>query len=453
MKLFGLEISRKSQGGAVQGDIDAILRRLHSVYETVSGIVVTPETCMDSSTVQAIVQAVTRRISTLPIQVLRKGTRNGRSTKTPVPEHPVSKLLNAPNRAQTSVNYWQDNVSWLLRYGYFANYKAKGKTGPTRLLLPMHPGSTCIELEDDNWDLKFRFKSERGVSIDYTSQEVFFARGPSRDGWSPVSPVKDIREAIALEIAAEKFGSSFFGNGAMPLMIFKFIQGIKGFKTDEDKKEFVRDFQEQYAGSRRFKMMVLPVGMEHADVKVENDKAQFLDTRKYQRTVISAAWGVPPHLVGDLERATFNNVEQQGIDFIVSVVLPYVRIIEAAMERDLLTDEDRSGGIIVRFNLEAALRGDFKSRQEGLQIQKRNGIINSNEWREHENMNPLSKEEGGEEYIREGNLVPSTPGSTQVTAPPPVEPEPAKKDFYDRLTAYTRELISDAKDINTRDRN
>jgi HK97 family phage portal protein len=120
---------------------------------------------------------------------------------------------------------------------------------------------------------------------------------------------------------------------------------------------------------------------------------------------------VPPHLVGDLERTAINNFEQQSLDFVMSVVLPYVRIFEAAMERDLLTDADRAGGVIIRFNVDAALRGDFKTRQEGLKIQREAGVINPNEWREREGLNPRK---GGEEYWEQG---PSGQGATPAKVP------------------------------------
>jgi HK97 family phage portal protein len=157
--------------------------------------------------------------------------------------------------------------------------------------------------------------------------------------------------------------------------------------------------------------------MEIDKVDIDNDKAQFLATRQYQRTVIAGAFGVPPHMVGDLSKGTFNNVEQQSLDFTINVVLPYVRIFEASMERALLTDEDRRGGVIIRFDLEGALRGDFKTRQEGLKIQREAGVINPNDWRQAENMNPISAEDGGETYWLKG------PSGQGADAPPPAKPE------------------------------
>ena len=209
-------------------------------------------------------------------------------------------------------------------------------------------------------------------------------------------------------------------------MVFKFMQGTQGFKTDEEKTQFLEDFQAAYGQRRRFRAMLLPKGIEHSDpINVENDKAQFLETRKLQRNVIAGAFGVPPHLVGDLEKGTFNNVEQQSLDFILNVVLPYARIFEAAMERDFLTEEDRRNGIIIRFNLDGALRGDFKSRQEGLKIQREMGIINPNDWREREDMNPISAEDGGETYWQQG---PSGQGGEEPRDEPDLPPQDPEAD-------------------------
>jgi HK97 family phage portal protein len=424
------EIAIKEAADPTAGgmDIDTLMARLHAAYDTVSGIHVTPETCMQAPTVQAIVQSVSKRLAILPFQVLQKSVKNNRPVKTPLPEHPTQVLLDTPNNFQTVVNWWMDKGSYLVRYGASYDYKARGNTGPIRRLIPLHP--SCMDVDQDSdWNLIFKYASDKGYQ-ELPATDVMYIRGPTRDGYSPCSPVTDVRETIALEIAAEKFGATFFGNGAMPFLIFKFIEGSKGFRTAEEQTKFIEDFQRAYAQGQRFKALALPAGMDVSDpVSPENNKAQFLETRKYQRTVIAGAWGVPPHMVGDLTSGTFNNVEQQSLDFVVNVVYPYVRIGEAQMETDLLTIADRKKGVIVRANLEAALRGDFASRQSGLNTQRRAGIINANEWRERENMNPIGEEDGGEDYWVES-------GVTIAGAEPPAsasEPAPSNAPAKPRL--------------------
>jgi HK97 family phage portal protein len=259
--------------------------------------------------------------------------------------------------------------------------------------------------------------------------QIHHARGPARDGVCGDSPVMDVSEAIALEIAAEKFGASFFGNGAMPGLVFSHAPGSQGFKSDEERKKFADSIQEVYAKKGRHRALVLPKGIELGDpIAIDNDKAQFLATRQYQRTVIAGAFGVPPHLVGDLSKGTFNNVESQGIDFTVNVILPVVRIFEAAMNRDLLTDQERAQGIVIRFNIEGSIRGSFKERQEGLNIQRQAGVISANEWREREGMNPRT-DEGGDAYYQQGPSGQTpTPSGTEPTEQPPAPAEPTEDD-------------------------
>jgi HK97 family phage portal protein len=255
---------------------------------------------------------------------------------------------------------------------------------------------------------------------------MHYVRGPARDFISGDSPVKDVSLAIALEIGAEEFGATFFNNGAMPLMMFQYLQGSAGFKTAAAETQFIDDFQNALGGSKRNKAMLVPKGIEAKDpIRIENDKAQFLETRKYQRTVIAGAFGVPPHLVGDLERATFNNVEQQDSDFTSNVIQPVAQAFESAMERDLLTDDDYNNGICIRFNLDSILRADFKSRQEGSRIQRDAGVISSNEWREREGLNPISDEDGGDDYMRPANmLVAGEPIPQKQEEKPKPEQEP-----------------------------
>jgi len=248
------------------------------------------------------------------------------------------------------------------------------------------------------------------------ASKVHYARLGARDYLRGDSPVFDVRESIALEIAAERFGATFFANGAMPLIYFKLMDGFADFKTDEEKLNFLNGVKEAFGGKKRFSTMMMPKGMDLDTIRVENDKAQFIETRRFIRTVIAGAFGVPPHLVGDLERATFNNVEQQDTDFVINVVLPIARRLEGAMERDLLTDQDRRNGVIIRFNLDAVQRADIKTRNESMRTAREWGAINVNEWREHLGLNPLSDEDGGEDYLRPMNFM-------VAGEEPPEEPE------------------------------
>lgn len=385
--------------------LDTLIQRLESIHRTVSGISVTPESCMQSPTVNAIVTAVSRRLSVSPVRIMRRTyTEKGRERKELLPSHPVTKLLARPNSYQTRANYWLDGGSVLMRYGRYFAIKGQGNTGPIRRLHPLVPSAVDVD-QDELLEPTYRVTFTKGGSRDVPASEMHHVRGAARDFLTGDSPVTDVREAIALEIAMEKYGASFFGNGTVPLLIFTLMQGFQDFKSTAERDAFLTSVREQIGGSRAHSGFMLPKGIDVKDLKIENEKAQFIEARKYQRTVIAGAFGVPPHFVGDLERATFNNVEQQDTDFVINVVMPVAQTFESAMERDLLTDEDRRDGVIIRFNLDAIQRADFKSRQDGSKVQREAGVINANDWRERENLNPISEDDGGEDYIRPANMV------------------------------------------------
>jgi len=383
-----------------KAQFEDVLMRLIAAQEGMLGADVTPDNCMQSPTVHAIVTSISRRLSVTPIHVFERTMTTAGEQKKKLPNHPVAKLLQKPNSWQTRLDFWQDATSVFVRHGRFYAFKSRGSTGPIRELIPLDPKCVTPKQDPKTYAVHFKVTQGANANMEVPLAKMFHARGPARDFLEGDSPVKDVALAINLEIMAEKFGATFFKNGALPLLIFNYQDGSAGFETVDQGKQFIADFQEAFGGGKRNRSMLLPKGMDKpTPVGIEHDKAQFLETRKHQRTVIAGAFGVPPHLVGDLERATFNNVEQQDQDFTQNVVMPVSMAFEAAMERDLLTDEDRRKGIVIRFNLDSILRADFKSRQEGLKMQREMGIINANEWREIEGRNPRAK---GDEFWDEG---------------------------------------------------
>ena len=152
--------------------------------------------------------------------------------------------------------------------------------------------------------------------------------------------------------------------------------------------------------------------MTFTPISIPNDAAQFLETRKFQVTEICRIFRVPPHMIGDLERATFSNIESQNISFAVHTIRPWLVRIEQAMDRALFPETEK-GRFYVRFNLDGLMRGDYKSRMEGYAIARQNGWMSANDIRELENLNPLSDGEGGNLYLVNGNMIPSLWQETQ----------------------------------------
>ena len=260
MKLFGFEVSRKS-GGVL--DINTLIRRLEAIHELASGVTVTPDTCMRSPTVQAVVQSISRRIATLPVHVLKTSVGSkGRATKERLPSHPAARLLSKPNDWQSRTDYWLDATSRLVRWGNYYAVKGRGQTGPIRRLFPLRSGPRRARTGRHHAFGAYKARLKNGGQREYSIAEMHHVRLPARDSVKGNSPVMDVAEAIALEIAAEKFGAAFFGNGAMPALVFNYQQGSQGHKTDEERKKFIDEFQDIYSKRGRFRALLLPKGIE-----------------------------------------------------------------------------------------------------------------------------------------------------------------------------------------------
>ena len=218
-------------------------------------------------------------------------------------------------------------------------------------------------------------------------------------------------------IAAEEYGSTFFKNGARPSGVLTHPNTVR------DPKRLRDNWNATYGGSSNGgKVAILEENMSFTPISLPNNEAQFLETRRFQVEEICRIYRVPPHLVGNLDRATFSNIENQSIDFAVHTIRPWLVRIEQAMNRALFADSEKAGSpggrrFYVQFNLDGLMRGDYKSRMEGYAIARQNGWMSANDIRALENLNPISEEEGGSTYLVNGNMVPvNLCGITQLIA-------------------------------------
>lgn len=187
--------------------------------------------------------------------------------------------------------------------------------------------------------------------------------------------------------------------------------------TVKDPKRLRENWNATYGGSSNGgKVAILEENMSFTPISLPNNEAQFLETRRFQVEEICRIYRVPPHLVGNLDRATFSNIENQSIDFAVHTIRPWLVRIEQAMNRALFVDSEK-GRFYVQFNLDGLMRGDYKSRMEGYAIARQNGWMSANDIRALENLNPIPDEEGGSTYLVNGNMVPiNLCGISQVIA-------------------------------------
>lgn len=247
--------------------------------------------------------------------------------------------------------------------------------------------------EEDNPNFQ-----EKG-SIVLSQEEVLHIPGLGFDGLIGYSPIALAKNAVGMTLACEEYGASFFGNGANPGGVLEH----PGILKDPGK---VRDsWNAVYQGTRNaHKVAVLEEGMSYKQIGIPPEEAQFLETRKFQINEIARLFRIPPHMVGDLEKSSFSNIEQQSLEFVKYTLDPWVVRFEQALKKSLLLTEEKKTHFI-KFNVDGLLRGDYQSRMNGYAIGRQNGWLSTNDIRELEELNPIPPEEGGDLYLINGNMT------------------------------------------------
>ena len=220
------------------------------------------------------------------------------------------------------------------------------------------------------------------------------------DGLVGYSPIAMAKNAIGMAIACEEYGAKFFANGAAPGGVLEHPGTLK------DPQRIRESWQSTYGGtSNAHRIAVLEEGMKYTPIGISPEQAQFLETRKFQINEIARIFRVPPHMVGDLEKSSFSNIEQQSLEFVKYTLDPWVIRWEQSIMRTLLSQEEKAQ-YFVKFNLEGLLRGDYQSRMNGYAIGRQNGWMSANDIRELENLDRIPAKEGGDLYLINGNMLP-----------------------------------------------
>ena len=340
---------------------------------------VTAQTAIQLSTVYACVRVISETVASLPLGVY-ESTDNGNEKAL---DHPLYHLLHdEPNSEMTSFVLREVMMAHLLLWGN--SYCQIIRTGRNKVsgLYPLLPDKMTVD-RDKNGILTYTYMTNNGQMVTLSPEDVLHIPGLGFDGVMGYSPIALEKNAIGLGIASEEYGSKFFSNGARPAGILTHPNTVKNPKALRE------SWNNAYGGSSNAnRVAILEEGMKFEPMSVPNNEAQFLETRKFQVDEICRIFRVPPHLVGDLEHATFSNIEHQSIDFAVHTIRPWLVRIEQSMNRALFTDQEK-GRFYVQFNIDGLMRGDYRSRMEGYAIARQNGWMSANDIRELENQNPI----------------------------------------------------------------
>ncbi|PLA65179.1 phage portal protein [Streptococcus salivarius] len=370
---------------------------------TTSGKTVNERTALQTTAVYACVRILSETIASLPLHVYRY-TEGGKAKDT---EHVLYTLLHdEPNPDMTSFVFRETLMSHLLIWGNAYSQILRDRSGQVIGLYPLLPDQMSVHrsekgklyyvynrYEEDNPNFQ-----EKG-SIVLSQEEVLHIPGLGFDGLIGYSPIALAKNAVGMTLACEEYGASFFSNGANPGGVLEH----PGILKDPGK---VRDsWNAVYQGTRNaHKVAVLEEGMSYKQIGIPPEEAQFLETRKFQINEIARLFRIPPHMVGDLEKSSFSNIEQQSLEFVKYTLDPWVVRFEQALKKSLLLPEEKKTHFI-KFNVDGLLRGDYQSRMNGYAIGRQNGWLSTNDIRELEELNPIPPEEGGDLYLINGNMT------------------------------------------------
>jgi len=340
------------------------------------------------------VRVIAETIASLPLHIF-KSTETGSEKAT---EHSLYHILHdEPNWEMTSFILRETMLTHLLLWGN--SYSQIIRTGRNQIdsLYPLLPDHMEVD-RDSKGKLTYTYTTGEGKIYRLAAEEVLHIPGLGFDGVVGYSPIALEKNAIGLGLAAEEYGSKFFSNGARPSGILTHPNTVKEPKRLRD------SWNAAYGGSvNSGRVAILEEGMKFETISMPNNEAQFLETRKFQVSEICRIFRVPPHLVGDLEHATFSNIEHQSISFAVHTIRPWLVRIEQAINRSLFSEKEKPR-FYAQFNIDGLMRGAYKERMEGYAIARQNGWMSANDIRELENMNPIPDSEGGNTYLVNGNM-------------------------------------------------
>ena len=371
---------------------------------TTSGKTVTERSAMQMTAVYSCVRILSEAVAGLPLHLYKYTDSGGKAMAL---DHPLYHLLHdEPNPEMSSFVFRETLMTHLLLWGNaYAQIIRNGKNEIVALY-PLMPNKMSVDRDETGrlYYTYYRGSDEaiknKEFAVTLQPSDVLHIPGLGFDGLVGYSPIAMAKNAIGMAIACEEYGAKFFANGAAPGGVLEHPGTIK------DPQRVRESWQSTFGGSGNAnKIAVLEEGMKYTPIGISPEQAQFLETRKFQINEIARIFRVPPHMVGDLEKSSFSNIEQQSLEFVKYTLDPWVIRWEQSIQRSLLSADEKSR-YFVKFNLEGLLRGDYQSRMNGYAIGRQNGWMSANDIRELENLDRIPAEDGGDLYLINGNMLP-----------------------------------------------
>ena len=359
-----------------------------------SGKSVNEKSALQTTAVYACVRILAETIASLPLHTYRYSPGG----KEKALDHPLYYLLHSePNPEMTSFVFRETLMGHLLLWGNAYAQIIRDGRGRVLGLYPLLPSKMLVNRTDQGI-LYYQYEKDGRIYF-LPDTDVLHIPGLGFDGLVGYSPIAMAKNAIGMAIATEEYGAKFFANGASPGGVLEHPGVVK------DPGKIRESWNAVYQGSgNAHRVAVLEEGMKFQPIGIPPEQAQFLETRKYQLNEIARIFRIPPHMIGDLEKSSFSNIEQQSLEFVMYTLDPWVIRWEQAISRALFSDSEKRQ-YFVKFNVDGLLRGDYQSRMNGYAVGRQNGWLSANDIRELENLNRIPPELGGDMYLINGNMT------------------------------------------------
>lgn len=376
-------------------------------WTTATGVNVTPDKSLEVTAVFACVRILAETVASLPLPIYRRLPNGGKAR---APEHYLYPLLHdQPNPEMTSFTLRETMMGHVATWGNAYAEIEFNQAGGINALWPLRPDRMQVKRENGRLQYLYRLPDKvGGQTATLDMEQVLHLRGLGGNGIIGYSPVQLARQAVGLAMAAEEFGARFFGNDARPGVVLKH----PGHLSDEAHGRLAKSWETRHGGlEKSHRVAILEEGLDIKEIGLPPGDAQFLETRRFQISEIARIFRVPPHMIGDLERATFSNIEQQSLEFVIYTIWPWLVRWEQEIKRSLFTPAE-SLMYFAEFLVEGLLRGDIQSRYQAYATGRQWGWMSANDVRRLENMNPI---EGGDTYLVPLNMIPAGQAGLEPT--------------------------------------
>jgi len=443
-------------------------------YKTSSGIQLSTDGALAVAAVYACTRKLAEGVSTLPLILYQRVAKDGKKRAT---NHPLYPLLRySPTPEISAWEFWDYIIqSAVLRGNAYARI-IRNRRGVITKLIPYHPDR--MEPKVENGTLYYEFSRNDGSKERIDLDQLFRVRGPlSKDGVTGLNIVEQLCEVFGHARALDDYSSKMFSKGAR---LSGVLQYPRRFADRSVQERLVESWNRMISGpDNAYKVAILEDGMTFQQISMTAEDAQLLEARKFSVEEICRVFGVPPHKIGHLDKATFSNIEHQDLEWVRDSIRPWLIRIEQSIYRDLFTEEEkRSDKLFAEFLVDGLLRGDTATRNQSYATGRQWGWLSINDIRRLENMNPIAK--GGDDYLMPVNMkvigepekpespqapIPAGPGNTPAIqpatsaeaeeessaslvsspaiadTPPDVEVRFLELDVYNRLTSSIRRLF------------